>query len=65
MLFTAAKITHLGLLSQGQPERYSRVVGMVAQHDDEGFGGAPISANAPRFARSKFPLRRSLGSTEI
>jgi succinate dehydrogenase / fumarate reductase, iron-sulfur subunit len=39
MLFTAAKVTHLGLLSQGQPERYSRVVGMVAQHDEEGFGG--------------------------
>jgi succinate dehydrogenase / fumarate reductase iron-sulfur subunit len=39
MLFTAAKITHLGLLPQGQPERYSRVVGMVAQHDAEGFGG--------------------------
>ncbi len=39
MLFTAAKVTHLGLLPQGQPERYSRVVGMVGQHDDEGFGG--------------------------
>ena len=30
MLFTAAKVTHLGLLPQGQPERKSRVVGMVA-----------------------------------
>jgi succinate dehydrogenase / fumarate reductase iron-sulfur subunit len=39
MLFTAAKITHLGLLPQGQPERDSRVVGMVEQHDHEGFGG--------------------------
>jgi succinate dehydrogenase / fumarate reductase iron-sulfur subunit len=39
MLYTASKITHLGLLPQGQPERYSRVVGMVAQHDEEGFGG--------------------------
>ena len=39
MLFTAAKVTHLGLLPQGQPERNSRVVGMVAQHDAEGFGG--------------------------
>ena len=39
MLFTAAKVSHLGLLPQGQPERYSRVVGMVAQHDEEGFGG--------------------------
>ncbi|AWB93263.1 succinate dehydrogenase/fumarate reductase iron-sulfur subunit [Aeromicrobium chenweiae] len=38
MLFTAAKITHLGLLPQGQPERDSRVIGMVEQHDHEGFG---------------------------
>lgn len=39
MLFTAAKITHLGLLPQGQPERDSRVIDMVNQHDHEGFGG--------------------------
>jgi len=39
MLFTAAKITHLGLLPQGQPERESRVIGMVEQMDAEGFGG--------------------------
>jgi succinate dehydrogenase / fumarate reductase iron-sulfur subunit len=38
MLFTAAKVGHLGLLPQGQPERYTRVVDMVAQHDAEGFG---------------------------
>ncbi|NNG19535.1 succinate dehydrogenase/fumarate reductase iron-sulfur subunit [Naumannella sp. ID2617S] len=38
MLFTSAKVAHLGLLPQGQPERWSRVLGMVAQHDDEGFG---------------------------
>jgi succinate dehydrogenase / fumarate reductase iron-sulfur subunit len=38
MLFTASKITHLGLLPQGQPERDSRVIGMVEQHDHEGFG---------------------------
>ena len=38
-LFTAAKITHLGLLPQGQPERDSRVLAMVAQMDEEGFGG--------------------------
>lgn len=38
MLFTAAKVTHLGLLPQGQPERNSRVIGMVNAHDAEGFG---------------------------
>lgn len=37
-LFTAAKITHLGLLPQGQPERSRRVVAMVAQMDAEHFG---------------------------
>ena len=37
-LFTAAKITHLGLLPQGQPERYRRVLRMVNQMDLEGFG---------------------------
>ena len=39
MLFTAAKVTHLGLLPQGQPERDDRVVNMIAQQDREGFGG--------------------------
>jgi len=38
MLFTAAKVSHLGLLPQGQPERRARVRGMVAQMDAEGFG---------------------------
>ncbi len=38
MLFTAAKVTHLGLLPQGQPERPERVTQMVAQADIEGFG---------------------------
>jgi succinate dehydrogenase / fumarate reductase iron-sulfur subunit len=37
-LFTAAKITHLALLPQGQPERYDRVTGMVRRMDIEGFG---------------------------
>jgi succinate dehydrogenase / fumarate reductase iron-sulfur subunit len=39
MLFTAAKVTHLGLLPQGQPERETRTVHMVQQMDAEGFGG--------------------------
>jgi succinate dehydrogenase / fumarate reductase iron-sulfur subunit len=37
-LFTAAKISHLGLLPQGQPERQRRATRMVAQMDAEGFG---------------------------
>ncbi len=39
MLFVGAKVTHLGELPQGQPEREARVVKMVAQMDEEGFGG--------------------------
>jgi len=39
MLFTAAKVTHLGELPQGQPERTARVVSMLDTHDAEGFGG--------------------------
>jgi succinate dehydrogenase / fumarate reductase, iron-sulfur subunit len=39
MLFTAAKVSHLGHLPQGQPERYRRVRAMVARMDAEGFGG--------------------------
>ena len=39
MLFTAAKVTHLSLLPQGQPERAQRVLDMVDTMDAEGFGG--------------------------
>ena len=38
MLFTAAKVSHLALLPQGQQERKTRVENMLAQHDAEGFG---------------------------
>lgn len=38
MLFTAAKVSHLGELPQGQPERKRRVQNMVAVMEQEGFG---------------------------
>ena len=38
MLFTAAKVRHLNMLPQGQPEKDKRVRRMVAQMDAEGFG---------------------------
>ncbi|MGH7639126.1 MAG: succinate dehydrogenase/fumarate reductase iron-sulfur subunit, partial [Gemmatimonadaceae bacterium] len=41
-LFTAAKISHLGLLPQGQAERERRALSMVAQMDLEGFGGCSL-----------------------
>jgi succinate dehydrogenase / fumarate reductase, iron-sulfur subunit len=41
-LFTASKLTHLGLLPQGQPERYRRTLRMVTQMDIEHFGGCTL-----------------------
>jgi succinate dehydrogenase / fumarate reductase iron-sulfur subunit len=38
MLFVSAKVSHLALLPQGQPERKDRALNMVAQMDAEGFG---------------------------
>lgn len=38
MLFTAAKVSHLALLPQGDPERKTRALNMIAQMDKEGFG---------------------------
>jgi succinate dehydrogenase / fumarate reductase, iron-sulfur subunit len=41
-LFTAAKITHLGLLPQGQSERYRRALKMVQQMELEDFGNCTL-----------------------
>ena len=38
LLFLSAKVSHLALLPQGNPERKTRVVAMIAQMDKEGFG---------------------------
>jgi len=38
MLFVSAKVSHLALLPQGEPERKQRVINMIAQMDKEGFG---------------------------
>jgi succinate dehydrogenase / fumarate reductase iron-sulfur subunit len=45
MLFVAAKVSHLGLMPQGQPERYRRVKAMVDQMDAEGFGGCTVTGS--------------------
>src|SRR5690606_37390229 len=39
ILLTAAKVTHLGMLPHGQPERACRVVKMLNQHDEEDLCG--------------------------
>jgi succinate dehydrogenase / fumarate reductase iron-sulfur subunit len=56
MLFTAAKITHLGLLPQGQPEREARVVDMLNQHDAEGFGGCTNIGECAAVCPKEIPL---------
>ncbi|GAA3420881.1 MULTISPECIES: succinate dehydrogenase/fumarate reductase iron-sulfur subunit [Streptosporangium] len=55
-LFTAAKITHLGLLPQGQPERDSRAKAMVEQMDAEGFGGCTNTGECTAVCPKGIPL---------
>jgi succinate dehydrogenase / fumarate reductase, iron-sulfur subunit len=43
MLFVSAKVSHLGLLPQGNTERKSRVLNMVSQMDKEGFGSCTFT----------------------
>ena len=61
MLFTAAKVSHLGLLPQGQPERWTRVVKMVDRMELEGFGGCTnygeCEAACPKEISIKFIAR--------
>ncbi|MEM7453565.1 MAG: succinate dehydrogenase/fumarate reductase iron-sulfur subunit [Planctomycetota bacterium] len=52
MLFTSAKVSHLGLLPQGQTERFERAQSMVKQMEEEGFGScrnyAECEAQCPK-----------------
>jgi succinate dehydrogenase / fumarate reductase iron-sulfur subunit len=61
MLFVSAKVSHLGLLPQGQPERTRRVLSMVAAMDDEGFGSCTnhgeCEASCPKEIRLEFIAR--------
>lgn len=60
-LFMAAKASHLGLLPQGQPERYQRVLRMVQAHEEEGFGACTnigeCSAVCPKEISQEFIAR--------
>jgi succinate dehydrogenase / fumarate reductase, iron-sulfur subunit len=56
MLFAAAKITHLGRLPQGQPERSSRVIDMVTAHDEAGFGGCTNAGECTAVCPKGIPL---------
>jgi succinate dehydrogenase / fumarate reductase iron-sulfur subunit len=61
MLFVAAKVSHLGLLPQGQAERDRRVLAMVQTMDDLGFGGCTnqyeCSAACPKLISHDFIAR--------
>ena len=58
MLFTSAKVAHLGQLPQGEPERYTRVLKMVSAMDDAGFGACTnqeeCEATCPKEISVKF-----------
>ena len=56
MLFTAAKVTHLGLLPQGQPERADRVRAMVSAMDDAGFGSCTNIGECSAVCPKEIPL---------
>lgn len=55
-LFTGAKVTHLGLLPQGQPERRSRALSMVAAMDEAGFGGCTSIGECTAVCPKGIPL---------
>ena len=45
MLFVAAKVSHLSLVPQGQPERERRALAMVQKMDEEGFGSCTVTGS--------------------
>jgi succinate dehydrogenase / fumarate reductase, iron-sulfur subunit len=56
MLFTAAKITHLNVLPQGQPERDERTLNMVAAMDREEFGSCTNHGECEAVCPKAIPL---------
>jgi succinate dehydrogenase / fumarate reductase iron-sulfur subunit len=56
MLFTAAKVAHLGHLPQGQPERDDRVLRMVEQMDVEGFGACTNIGECAAVCPKEIPM---------
>ena len=56
VLFTSAKISHLALLPQGQPERAARVVAMVERHDAEGFGSCSNEGECEAVCPKEIPI---------
>jgi succinate dehydrogenase / fumarate reductase iron-sulfur subunit len=75
MLFTAAKVSHLAQLPQGEPERATRVLRMIAAHDEAGFGGCtntseceaacPAGISVAHIARLNREYLRALWCTPV
>src|SRR5580698_7753428 len=55
-LFTGAKITHLGVLPQGEPERERRALSMVAQMNAEAFGNCTSIGECTGVCPKEIPL---------
>ena len=55
-LFTGAKITHLGTLPQGEPERERRALSMVAQMNAEAFGNCTSIGECTGVCPKEIPL---------
>jgi succinate dehydrogenase / fumarate reductase iron-sulfur subunit len=55
-LFTAAKVSHLSLLPQGQVERGRRAVAMVGRHDAEGFGSCSNEGECEAVCPKEIPI---------
>jgi succinate dehydrogenase / fumarate reductase iron-sulfur subunit len=55
-LFMSAKISHLALLPQGQPERYQRVLSMIDQADSEGFGSCSNEGECEAVCPKEIPI---------
>ena len=55
-LFMSAKVSHLALLPQGQPERYTRVLSMIDQADSEGFGSCSNEGECEAVCPKDIPI---------
>jgi succinate dehydrogenase / fumarate reductase iron-sulfur subunit len=56
MLFTAAKVTHLNVLPQGQPQRVQRTLDMVAAMSEEAFGSCTNHGECEAVCPKKIPI---------
>jgi succinate dehydrogenase / fumarate reductase, iron-sulfur subunit len=75
MLFVAAKVSHLGILPQGQPERAQRVLSMVRKMDEVGFGNCtnhyeceavcPAEVSSTFISRLNRDYRRAAGKDAL